>query len=83
MDTEDQTQRFLSAPGGLGWHGTDEKWSDSVCVLNFIISEKVVMRGQGMRDECEDFGLKNCKAAVSNTRDEKGCGQGRGRASGN
>lgn len=60
------------------------KWSDSVCILDFIISEKIVIyrKGQGINNGCEDLGLSDWKAAGSNTSDGKGCERGLGRVRG-
>lgn len=54
------------------------KWSHSVCILNFIFHESIVIYGrrQGIKNDCKDFGLNNRKAVGANIRDEKGCERG-------
>lgn len=61
METGDPPRGYYSGPGGLGQGRGDAKWSDSVCSLNFIISEEIVIyeRGQGIKKVREDFGLNS------------------------
>ena len=69
-------QRLQAGPGGQGWHGTDETWSDCVCVLNFIINEKVVIERARNEGCMWRFWPEQLQGAASITRDEKGWGGG-------